>query len=65
MDELKPCPFCGGKAYIDTFGGFHVDAFHAKNCIVKPNTFLTMHSASIKKQIAAWNRRADRCMNHQ
>ena len=59
LDKLENCPFCGGRAYIDTFGGLHIDAFHKKNCIVQPSTFLSIHSANIKKQIKAWNRRAD------
>ena len=59
-DELKPCPFCGGKAFItETMGKFYVDAFHKRNCIVKPNTWLESTNNKIKKQIGAWNRRAD------
>ena len=58
MTELKNCPFCGGKAYIDTFGGWHIDAFHTKDCVVKPDTYLQVHNCSIAKQIKAWNRRA-------
>ena len=60
MIELKPCPFYGGKAYIDTFGGnMYIDAFHKRNCIVKPDTFLCAHSMPIKKQIKAWNSRGE------
>ena len=58
-EELKPCPFCGGKAYIDTFGGMHIRAFHDKKCIVCPNTFLGHSENDIKKQIKAWNRRSE------
>lgn len=59
MNELKPCPFCGGKAYIDTFGGWHIDAFHKKNCLVEPSTFLIHSNTRIEKQIKAWNRRVN------
>ena len=58
--ELKPCPFCGGEAVIkELFGTFYIDAEHNKNCIIEPNTWLVANSFSMKKQILAWNRRAD------
>lgn len=58
MEQLKPCPYCGGKAYIDTFSGnWHIEAFHKKDCIVRPNTFLGSSNHSIAKQVKAWNRR--------
>lgn len=59
MDKLKPCPFCGGKAYIAELGGnFYIDAFHKKNCLVKPDTYLLSIKTPIKKHIKAWNKRA-------
>ena len=58
MSKLKPCPFCGGKAYIDVFGDKEfITAIHKKNCIIQPDTYLC--SVGIRKQINAWNRRAD------
>ena len=59
--ELKPCPFCGGKAVvIETFcketnyRGYYV--YHG-NCLlteqIETNSYDTEKSA-----IAAWNRRA-------
>ena len=59
MAELKPCPFCGGEAYIRSFGGLYVDAFHKKKCLIKPDTFLISAGMPIEKQIKIWNRRAD------
>lgn len=55
--ELKECPFCGGKAYINLLNGnFFIECFHSKECLVKPNTWL--HSSkNIKKQIEGWNER--------
>ena len=60
MSELKPCPFCGGRAAIvETLGTLYVDAAHKKNCHVKPNTWLISHENSIYKQVKAWNRRVN------
>ena len=41
MDELKPCPFCGGKvlAWYCTFDGKHKAASGTKQ-IVKPAFFI-------------------------
>lgn len=64
MDEVKPCPFCGGKALADcNYGkhGFFVfvscqvcgarsKCFAASN--LKPNEFW-------EQAIKAWNRRTD------
>lgn len=55
--ELKPCPFCGGDAYIKlTHGNFWIDCFHNKDCLIKTNTWL-YSSHNIKEQIEKWNRR--------
>ena len=51
MEELKPCPFCGGEA--EDFG---VDVFWVtcKNCHIGTESFDTLQEA-----IEAWNRRAN------
>ena len=55
--DLKPCPFCGGAAYIQSlFGKLYVTAAHDTKCLVHPDTFL-MSEKSLKKQVKAWNRR--------
>lgn len=55
---LKPCPFCGGDAYIAvTFDQFHIDCHHSRNCIAAPNTWLRHSDKSIEKQIKLWNKR--------
>lgn len=53
MNELKPCPFCGGKAYIttfDVFGGVHYAV--CRNCKAR------VGKPSEADAVAAWNRRA-------
>jgi Lar family restriction alleviation protein len=65
--KLKPCPFCGGEAYIretDIKGtAFVAVSAECKKCGAKP--FATMifegESGARKKAVAAkdWNRRAD------
>ena len=56
-DELKPCPFCGGKAHT-----FHNYLWHVRcdgtggnyYCVMGFGAFVTEAEA-----IAAWNRRAE------
>ena len=51
-EALKPCPFCGGRAYIaDSFNQYHIDCYHNKNCIAAPNTWLRHSGLSLSKQI--------------
>lgn len=60
MDKLKPCPFCGGEAVIrESFGNLYIRPIHKEDCLVKPDTWLISTNVSLKKQIKAWNRRAD------
>lgn len=55
---LKPCPFCGGEAYIRvSLGSPYITAFHKKNCKIRPDTWLSS-TTSIYTQIKVWNRRA-------
>ena len=59
MAELKPCPFCEGEAVIRiNMGNVYICPIHKKECVIKPNTWL-QSSLPIKKQIEAWNRRAE------
>lgn len=54
--ELKPCPFCGGKAewYYHSPGGFIL----CKKCKASTDIF-ELHDEEICKEVAfeAWNRR--------
>ena len=59
MAELKPCPFCGGEAVIRVLmGKEYIRPIHKKNCVMEIDTWLKS-SLPIKKQIKAWNRRAE------
>ena len=56
---LKPCPFCGGEAYVSAINDTeYVRCNHKKNCIVKPDTWLSALNVSLRKQVNAWNRRS-------
>lgn len=51
MDELKSCPFCGGKAEIDESLYTFV---RCENCKAESGVFLHKYEA-----IRAWNRRVN------
>ena len=56
MKELKPCPFCGGKAKMNYYGGQHIP-FYSISC----SECGCKQANSIHKEavIEAWNRRAE------
>lgn len=58
--NLKPCPYCGGEAYIAFFNGRnpYIDCKHTKKCYMRPSTFL-MSAERLSKQIKAWNMREE------
>lgn len=70
MDKIKPCPFCGGEAFVATVehppeNGPNGYRFHGqimcRNCQASAGTtgFDLTHEEATRKAIAAWNRRAD------
>lgn len=61
MDELKPCPFCGGEAFLYVDNGVRV---LCSRCRAQSKTRCDSLSCSkptnaTKSVIEAWNRRAN------
>lgn len=59
MNDLKPCPFCGGKARLFVNGGVRVIC--SKCCVgtMILTDSLAYESNAVETVIKAWNRRAD------
>lgn len=52
---LRPCPYCGGMAYIsEEMSNKYIDCKHTKKCLMRPNTWL-ISAKKINKQMKAWN----------
>ena len=57
MDELKPCPFCGGKAKLDWYTLPKYECVICCNiCSLRFGRYLGRDE---KQAIEAWNRRHD------
>ena len=55
MEELKPCPFCGGEAKV--FGNYDDSEYHA-NCTNNECGCCWVNYYETKEEaIEAWNRR--------
>lgn len=65
MDELKDCPFCGGKAYLFVNDGVRV---LCGTCGASTNTLVDEwyggepNGSAVKAVIEKWNRRVNRKM---
>ena len=60
MTELKPCPFCGGKAMLDhSISGLNTTSFiRCNGCYVSTKRFvISTRASSDMEAIEAWNRR--------
>lgn len=62
MTELKPCPFCGGNAYVIRYGEqFIVNCYHRETCYlfsVRPSRWNSKDICMTK-----WNRRTTEALN--
>lgn len=62
MEELKPCPFCGGEASIKIHDFFDDTRLYTPKCKCGANIVEVFHTE--EEAIAAWNARAERtCRN--
>ena len=73
MAKLKPCPFCGGKPYLETNHRAFIKAkttkvafVRCRNCEARTQRFeleafgcTSRSSAANEKAIEAWNRRVE------
>lgn len=59
MIELKPCPFCGGKARLFVNGGVRVlcSKCYASTKILTDN--MKYESNAVETVVGEWNRRVD------
>ena len=59
--ELKPCPFCGGKALLaHDHAGNGASYIRCENCGLESVRFIkSFEVASDEQAIKFWNRRAD------
>ena len=65
MAELKPCPFCGGKARLFVNGGVRVicSKCYAGTKILTDN--MGYESNAVETVVEAWNRRAGEEDKHE
>lgn len=58
IDELKECPFCGGKAYYtETVNGTEMVRVGCATCGVSMKAFKPRNEPPSKDIVAAWNQR--------
>lgn len=61
--ELKPCPFCGGKAVIEPYRvrkGYEANIQCNGGCILHMGTITyDTEEEAVEAVITAWNRRAE------
>ena len=54
---LRPCPYCGGEAYIsEQQNSVYIDCDHKKKCMTRPSTW-SQSALPLSRQIIGWNMR--------
>ena len=59
MEELKPCPFCGGEARLLVNDGVKVICSKCYVGTMSMKDVMWQESNAVETVVAAWNRRAD------
>lgn len=59
MEELKPCPFCGGKARLLVNDGVRVICSKCYVGTINMTDVMWQESNAVETVVATWNRRAD------
>lgn len=59
MNDLKPCPFCGGKAILFVRNGVSVVCTKCYARTISRLDTMEGYSNAVEGVIKAWNRRAD------
>ena len=66
MEELKPCPFCGGEAVLvekTSYGGNIFVRVECKLCgAMAGNESISLYHSAAERAIERWNRRIKRCV---
>lgn len=62
MDKLKPCPYCGYDAFIETMKvrkGYEA-VIHCNGCLANiPTITFNTKNEAVKEVIEAWNKRTE------
>jgi len=57
VQEIKPCPFCGGRADIRySINRALIECTNSK-CKIQPSTWLHVETDSVDKLVKIWNTR--------
>lgn len=59
MEELKPCPFCGGEARLLVNDGVRVICSKCYVGTINMTDVMRQESNAVETVVATWNRRTD------